>query len=147
MGLVDVRTRTDCIPAPPVTMQAMNEEQTGPRHPVLAIAAFVGVFALTGLACVLDSENPLVVAPFFMAALCCAILFLRLLLGEMRWARWIWLGLGLPLCLAAGDEWYLVVLLMGGTYLGTLLVARLIGNFEPLVVVAPSPDHGRESGD
>jgi len=111
----------------------MNHPLTGPRRPKLAVAAFVAVFVSTALACTLDSDNPLVVAPFFIAALCCTILFVRLLIGGMKWAKWIWIGLGLPLCLAAGDEWYLVVLLMGGTHLGTLLIDRLIGDFEPLI--------------
>jgi hypothetical protein len=110
----------------------MNE-QTGAGRPVLAIVAFIGAFLFAALGSALDSENPLVVAPFVIVSLCCTILFMRLLIGEMRWAKWIWLGLGIPLCYAAGDEWYLVVLLMCGTHLGTLLIARLIGNFDPIV--------------
>lgn len=108
---------------------------------MLAIAAFVAVFFITAVACALDSENPLVVAPFFIAALCCTILFVRLLIGEMPWAKWIWLSLGIPLLYAAGDEWYLIVLLIGGTHLGTLLIDRLIGDVEPLIRKAnPSGD-------
>lgn len=111
----------------------MNEKLVGAKRPVLAVVAFTGAFSFTALGLALDSENPLVSAPFVIATLCCTILFLRLLLGEMLWAKWIWLSLGVPLCYAAGDEWYLIVLLMGGTHLGTLLIAWLIGDFDPVL--------------
>ena len=127
-------------------MRGMDEKPTSLRRPVLAIVAFIGTFLFAALGVALDSENPLVVAPFIIASLCCTILFLRLLIGEVRWVKWIWLSLGVPLCLAARDEWYLIVLLIGGTHLGTLLIARLTGGFAPIVVGTPTADPGRESG-
>ena len=111
----------------------MNERQPAAKRPKLAVAVFSGVFVVTAIALVLDSDSPLVGIPFIITVLCGVILFIKLLIGDMGWRKFIWIGLGLPLLAAAGDEWYYVALIIGCTHLGTLLIGRLVGDFEPIV--------------
>jgi hypothetical protein len=100
---------------------------------VLAIVAFFAAFLFAGLPFIFDTDNILVVAPCMIACFSCVILFLRLLVGDlgpMKYSFWIVTG---QLCHVAGEEWYLVVFLAVGTLLCSYLIARLMGDFAPLV--------------
>lgn len=111
----------------------MNERQATAKRPKLAAAALAGVLVVTAIAVILDSDSPLVCIPLIIVALCCTILAVQLLIGDMRWLKFIWIGLGLPLLAAAGNEWYYVVLIIGGAHLGALVIQRAVGEFEPIV--------------
>lgn len=121
-----------------LTGENADRRLRGGSHPMLALIAFVATFLLTALGCAVDGDNWLVVAPFIIGALCCAILFVRLLIGEQSSTRWTSYGIVAHLCYVADEEWYKIAFLVGGTLVCSFFIARLIGEFVPIVPVARS---------
>jgi len=105
-------------------------------RPVLAIVAFFATFLFAALPFALDSDSVLVVAPFIIASFSCSILFMRLLIGNLGVINWLFLGCAVWFGVSVGRQWYIVMLLTGGTVLCLFLIDRLIGNFVPLVDVS-----------
>ena len=108
----------------------------GGTHPILAVVAFVAAFMFAALPFAIDADNPLVVAPSVIACASCSILFMRLLIGKLGIVNWLLLGAAGYLCIVAGRDWYVVVLLTSGTVLCLFVIERLIGNFVPLINVS-----------
>lgn len=123
----------------PITTQAqrnVNQLFRGGSRPVLAVIAFFATFLFAALPFAFDTDNVLVVAPCIIASFSCAILFMRFLIGEPGMVKWILLAAAGYLCISAGREWYVVLLLTGGTICCSILFDRLIGKFVPLINVS-----------
>lgn len=105
----------------------------GGSHPVLAIAAFFGAFLFAALPFVFDRTTCWLSPPGLMACFSCSILFMRLLIGELGLIKWILLGVAAYLGYIAAEQWYLIALLAGGTLVCSFLIARLVGDFVPVV--------------
>lgn len=117
---------------------AMNADRLlrGGKHPVLAVVAFVAAFMFAALPFVIATDNPLAVGPSVIACVSCSILFMRLLIGKLGIVNWLLLGVAGYLCIVAEREWYVVVLLTGGTVVSLFVIDRLIGTFVPLINVS-----------
>jgi hypothetical protein len=106
----------------------------GDSHPVLAIVAFVATFLFAALPFLFDTDRVFIVVPCIIGCFSCCLLFLRLLVGaqELKHVKYICLGIAAYLFYLAGRQWYLIVLITGGTVLCSILIARLIGPFVPV---------------
>ena len=102
-------------------------------HPGLAIVAFFAAFLFAALPFGFDSDDFFVVAPCLIACFSSSILFIRVMVGDLRRFTYIFLAAAGHLCYAAGEQWYVVVLLALGTLLCSFLMARLIGDFAPVI--------------
>ena len=126
----------------PITSRAQrNADRLSPggKRPVLAIVAFFANFLFVALPFALYADTPIpirVAAPCIIAALSCSILFMQLLIGDIRTVKWLLLGTAACLGVSVGPQWYLVAFFTGGTVLCLFLIDRLIGNFVPLVDIS-----------
>jgi hypothetical protein len=108
----------------------------GKSHPVLASCFFFATFLFAALPFAIETDDVLIVSVCVIACFSSAILFIRLLLGKLGLVRYLLLIAPAILCYAAyaaGKEWHLVVIITGGTIICSHLIARLIGDFRPLI--------------
>ena len=103
------------------------------KHPVVALIAFISAFLFAGFPFAVDPDSFLIVAFGVIGCFSVTILFIRLLIGELGRVKWILLGMAGYLCVIAGHQWYLIVLLTVGTVLCSFVISRLLGSFKPLV--------------
>ena len=105
----------------------------GPKRPILAVIAFCGCIACAAFPFVLDSDNSIVVTACFAACFCFSLLFVRLLIGRIKIPSAFLLGFLGILAIVAGQDWYVVVLLVLTTFVSDLVVQRFVGKFAPLL--------------
>jgi hypothetical protein len=105
----------------------------GNSHPVAAVFVFFASFLFAALPFVFDTDNLLVVAPCLIACFSCSILFLRLLVGDLGPLKYTFFIIAGHLGYVAGEQWYVVAILVGGTLLCSFLINRLLGEFAPVI--------------
>ena len=108
----------------------------GKSHLVLAVVSFSVAFLFAALPWAFDTDHVVVVSVCAIACASSVILFIRLLVGKLGNLKYLLLLPPAILCFstyAAGQEWYLVVMITGGTIICSSLIARLVGHFSPLV--------------
>lgn len=100
-------------------------------RPALAVAAFMGPFAITLFMFWLDSDHFLVVVPCVSFAFSSTLLCIQLLGGNIIPYKWL---LFVTLCCAvySGYQWYVFVSLAAGVALWLVAMDRYVGYFAPL---------------